>query len=158
MALSLVVGSAQGSNCATLTPLYPTTGSYSFVKDDPGDAVMKNVAGTLDQPNSIEFGVQEISNIFSNVSLKPASGQDTRGISILVKCMETWKIDDAADSLAPIYYPATFHTVIRVPLHALVTPAVVAAGLTRLYGAPFRNGTDGLAAAITPLVNGVARF
>jgi len=158
MALTLATGSAQGTNCANLVPLYPTTGSYAFEKDDPGDAVMKNVAGSLDQPNRIRFAYQEIPNIFSNVPYNPAPGQDTSGISILIKVEELWKVDDASDSVAALLLPAAVHTVIRLPRHALVTPTVAADLYRRGVGAPFRNGTDTLSVAITSLVNGVTRF
>lgn len=158
MALSLATGSAQTSNCATQTPLYPATGSYVFSKDDPGEAVYTNVAAALDQPNSIRFAVAPISNVFNNVALNPISGQGVAGLSMLCQVNEVWKVDDAADSLAPLLYPASAHMVIKVPTDALVTPAVVSGLIMRLFGAPFRNGTDSMATAITSFLHGVARF
>lgn len=158
MALSLATGSAQGSNCATQTPLYPTTGSYAFAQDDPGEAIYANVAGALDQPNKILFKASAIPDMFKSVPLTPAVGQRVDGLSLLVQVQETWKIDDAADAVAPIYFPVSAHTVLRIPTDALVTPAVVASMLLRLWGAPFRNGTDTLATAITSLVHGITRF
>lgn len=158
MAITLATGSAQGSNCASQVPLYPTTGSYVVSKDEPGEAILTNVAGALDQPNSIRFGVSAISDIFRNTPLSPAPGQSVAGVSMLAQVNEVWKLDDAADSLSPLYVPASAHLVVKVASDALVTPTVVANLMLRLFGAPFRNGTDSLATAITSWLHGVARF
>jgi len=48
--------------------------------------------------------------------------------------------------------------VIKLPVDALVTPAVIAALYLRLMGAPFRSGAATLADSLTPLLHGVARF
>lgn len=158
MALSLATGSAQGSNCATQTPLYPTTGSYLVSKDEPGETIYTNVVGAIDQVNSIRIAANTVANVFKGVPLEPAAGQRTDGLSALVQVRETWKIDDAADTLAPLYFPASAHMVLTVPTDALVTPAVLSSLILRLFGAPFRNGTDSLATAITSLLHGITRF
>lgn len=158
MAVTLATGTAQGSNCATQTPLYPTTGSYAFSKDDPGESIYTNIAGALDQPNSIRTGAKVVPDIFKGVPLIPAAGQRTDGLSLVVQVRETWKLDDAADTVAPLYVPASAHMVLQIPTDALVTPTVVGALMLRLFGAPFRNGTDTIAQAITSLVHGITRF
>jgi len=158
MALSLATGSAQSSNCSTQTPLYPATGSYAFAKDDPGEAIMSNTAGALDQPNTVRYAVSNVADVFKNASLSPSAGQRVDGLSILVQVNEVWKIDDAADSLAPIYFPASAHMVLKVPNDALVTSSVLSSLVLRLVGAPFRNGTDTLAVAYNPLLHSICRF
>lgn len=158
MALSLVTGSAQTANCATTVPLYPATVSFAFAKDDPGEAVYQNVDAALDQPNSIRYAVTTVSNLFKGTPLTPTSGQRVDGLSMLVQVMETWKIDDAADALAPYYFPVSAHMVLKVPNDALVTSAVVGPLVRRLLGAVYRNGTDSIDAAINPLLHGIVRF
>jgi len=158
MAITLATGSAQGSNCATQTPLYPTTGSYAFSKDDPGEAIYSNIAGTIDQPNSIRYGFESVADMFKGTPFSPAEGQVAQGLSMLVQVNELWKFDDAADTLAPLYVPVSARMVLKVPQDALVTSAVVSALSMRLLGAIFRNGTDSYATAVNGLLHGITRF
>lgn len=160
MALSLATGSAQDNNCANLVPLYPDlVTDYRWEKEEPGEAILRAVVGSVDQPNRIRYAVSSVPNLFTGQSVvSPASGQPTLGLSILTQVQEVWKIDDSADMLAPIYYPASCHFVIRVPNHSLVTSAVVAGLMRRTIGAPFRNGTDALDVALNPLLYGITKI
>jgi len=85
MALSLATGTGQASNCAAQTPLYPTTASYVVDKDEPGESTLKNVVGTIDQPNVIRFAVSSVTDLFKGTGVLPISGQSTEGLSILIR-------------------------------------------------------------------------
>jgi len=158
MAITLTTGTGQTANCPTPTPLYPAAGSWSYSKDDPGEAIYTNINATLDQPNSIRFAASPIANMFANSPLSASAGQRVDGLSLLAQVNEVWKFDDAADSLAPYYFPVSAHLVLKLPSDALVTSTVAAALLLRLVGSWNRNGTDALAAAINPWLHGICKF
>lgn len=161
MALSLVTGSSQDNSCDTLTPLYPDlTDDYLWEKEEPGEAILRAVAGTIDQPNRIRFATASIANLFTGqTAVTPSAGQSTAGISILTQVQEVWKIYDAADAdVAPLFFPVSAHMVIKVPTNGLVTSSVLENLVLRLIGAPFRNGTDSLGDAMNPLLFGITKI
>lgn len=159
MALALTTGTGQVSTATSLSPVYPAAASYVYSKDEPGESVFKNVVGTLEQPNYIRHAYQQVADIFKNTGVDPAENQSRTGLSMLAQVVETWMVDDSANtSLSPIYFPASAHYVVKVPIHTLVTPAVVEAFMRRLFGAACRSTKLALVDAITPAIQGVTRL
>lgn len=159
MALALTTGTAQITTGASLTPLILPTASYLVSKDAVGEAVLTNTAGSLDQPNRARFSCQTIADIFKNqTDCKPVTGQQVAGLSMLMQLTETWKVDDAGDTLAPIYYPASAHIVLKVPQDALVTSTVIMDFVRRLIGAPLRLVGDTLSTGWNNPLHGIVKF
>lgn len=160
MAIALGTGTAQTTNVtAAQTLLMPVVASHRYMIDDSGNAVRANVVGALDQPNTIKYGVSRIADVFRGASVEAADGQRKDGNSILVQVNEVWKVADAADStVVPYYLPASAHMVLKIPVDANITSAVVAAFILRLMGAPFVAAGDSLATAIDPLLHGVTHL
>jgi len=138
--------------------LYPNAGSWNVSKNVPGEVIYVSNAAALDQPNSIRFAVSAVPDMFKGKTLVPTAGQRTDGVSILTQVREIWKIDDAADSLASTYFPISGHMVLQVPNDALVTSTVLGELVKRLVGAPYRNGTDAIAAAYNNLLHGILSY
>lgn len=158
MALALSTGTAQTSAGASLTPLYRPAASYVCSRDVPGEALFVNSAGALDQPNTVRFAVQTISDLFKGSDLTPSEYQTRSGLSMLAQVAEVWKVDDAADALASLYYPASAHIVVKVPNDALVTSTVVADLVRRLLGAVLLDNDDTLAQGWNNLLHSITRF
>lgn len=156
MALTLSNGSGQQTQVTSSNPpLMPTVGNYAETLDSPGEAIFRFVTGALDQPNTIRFGYQVIPDIFRNSPIEPAVDQRRDGLSLLLQVNEVWKVDDAADSVAALYLPASCHTVVKLPIDALITSVTVSAFMRRCLGAAFTVEDDVLADAIAPLMAGV---
>lgn len=159
MAITLATGTAQALATPTHQPLAPNVGSFKYSKDDPGESILMNVAGALDQPNSIRYGVTRIADVFKGSPAAPVAGQRVDGNSFLVQLAETWKVYDGADtSVQPYYLPVSAHMVLKLPVDALVTGALVETLLLRLLGAIQRNATDDLDVALTPLLHGITNL
>jgi hypothetical protein len=133
----------------------PAVGSLGQTSDVPGEAVYRNVTGTLDQPNTLRFGYSVIKDIYQNSPIDAAAGQRRDGISLLTQLNEVWVVDDAADSAAALYLPASAHMIVKLPIDALVTSGVVGAFIRRLHGAYFTAADSTSAEAIAPLLVGV---
>lgn len=149
MALTLTTGSAQTVVGASLTPFFQPAASYIVSKDVTGETQYVNTAAALDQPNSVRMAVSSVADIFKGVpGLNPLAGQSRAGISILAQLMETFKVDDAADGLAPYYLPFSAHLVIKSPLDSLITSTVIADAVRRLLGTFLRTNAETLADGI----------
>lgn len=157
MALALSTGTAQVTTGAALTPLFRPT-SYFCSRDVPGEAIFTNKSATLNQPNTIRFAVQTIADMFKGTEVPVGASQVRSGLSMLAQVNEVWKVDDAADALASIYYPASAHIVIRVPNEELVTSTVVADLVRRLLGAVLLDADDTLAAGWDFPLHQITRF
>lgn len=156
MALSLVTGTGQTNAGATTTPQGPSAGNYAFLRDDPGEAILKHIAGSLDQPSTIRYGYQTIKDVFQNAPISADPEQRRDGLQLLMQVNEVWKIYDSGDAtVEPYYLPATGHLVLKLPVDALVTPSVVVALAARVIGACHRGTTQSWTNAITPLLNGI---
>lgn len=158
MALTLATGTAQTTVGASLTPLFLPSASYPVSRDVAGETILQNTATTLDQPNSVRFAVSSIADIFKSASIEPVSGQSIAGLSMLCQLNEIWKVDDAADALAPIYYPVSAHMVVKLPMDALVTSTVAADLVRRLIGAVLRDNSQTLATGWNNLIHGITKF
>lgn len=158
MAVALTTGSSQNVNVPTQTPVMPATDAYCLVAAQPTEAMYANGAGALDQPNKIRIAIQDIPDIFKNSGVTPDSGQRTSGVSILAQVIETWKVDDAANTSFDSYYlPASAHLVLKLPKDAMVTSSVAAAFVLRMLGALWGASADTLAQALAPLMQGATR-
>jgi len=158
MSISVDLGTGQGvSSGTTVTPLAPTPGSYGFSVDDPGNTVMKNVVGGLDQPNAIRYSVTPVADVFKQSDLTAAAGQRTDGVSVLVQVTESWKVTDSVTGEV-IYLPVSAHCVLKVPLNAEVTGARAAALMARLLGALDRDDSGGIDDSLDSIMHGVTRL
>lgn len=160
MALALTTGTAQTTAGAALTPLYLPVASYPVSNNAPGETQYKNLSVAVDQPNFAKLAVASVADIFKGVSsCSPADGQARGGLSMLFGVYETWKVEDAANtSLAPIFAPASCHTVIRVPLHALVTSTTLRDLVHRNIGLLLRDNDDLIATGLNALLHGTTEF
>lgn len=158
MALSLATGSAQTTAGASLTPFYLPIASYPVSERKVGETNYKNTSGTIDMPNTIRLASSIVPNMFSKTAVTPADGQELRGVSMLAQVLETWTVNDAADELPTLYYPASAHLVVKVPSDALVTSTVVADLVRRLLGVVLRDNDDTLATMWNNMLHGITEF
>lgn len=156
MSITVETGTGQTSSGTALTPLAPAPGSYGFTVDDPGQAVMKNVVNGLDQPNTIRYSLATVADVFKGSDVSAAAGQRADGLSILAQITESWKVTDSVTGEA-YYLPVSAHMVLKVPVDANVTGALLAALVARLAGALDRGTTD-MAEVLTSLSHGVVRL
>lgn len=160
MAIAMATGTGQAV-AATVdwVPLQPTIVSYDYSKDEPGETIYTNIAGALDQPNTIRCAAAPIADIFRGAPVDPITDQTVDGLSILVQVNEAWKVNDSANtSFVPYYLPVSAHMVLKVPVNEYVTAAAVVGLITRLAGAPMRAAGDNMSVAISKLLRGVVRL
>lgn len=157
MALTLATGSQQTTAAAAVTPFYLPS-NYVISKDVAGEVVYSNVSAPLDQPNNVRFASSIVQDIFKNTGITPSAGQRTDGVSIMTQVQETWKVDDAADSMAAYFAPATCHMVMKVPKDALVTAGVLEAFMLRMIGCMFRDSNDTYPNGLNNLVRGICKW
>lgn len=157
MSLSVSTGTnASIDTFMTSVPAHaPDHGCYQFMKDEPGEAVLVNIANSLDQPNSIRIASTPVSDIFKNAPVDPADGQSTKGQNILFQTNEVWKVTDSVTG-AVYYLPLSGHVVLKVPKDAAITGGLLTAFVSRLLGSVQRDADyDNV---LLPLVNGVTRL
>jgi len=143
----------------TRVPYTPAAASIGYSTDEPGKAVLTNIAGDLLQPNSIRLEISAITDIFAKTVVNPLTSQRKDGQSILVEVNEVWKVHDASDtSVAPYFLPVKAHMVLRLPNDTFVDSAAVAALIQRLEGAAQRSAAQTLADGITNPLHGVVRY
>lgn len=158
MALALSTGTAQSTTGASLTPLFRPA-SYVASREAPGETVYANTNAAIDQPNNIRLAVSTVADLFKGTNIPyRADAQLPSGLSMLAQVTETWKIDDAADALASIYFPASAHIVIRVPSHELVTSTEVANLVRRLLGVVLLDADDTLAQGWNNPLHQITKF
>jgi len=140
--------------------LYPTAGAYFATNLASGETLYKCGTSPTTQPNTIRLAYQQVTDIFKGnpQGLTPASGQSVVGSSVLVQVREVWKVDDAGDTLAPIYLPVSAHMVLRLPTDDLVDAAAVGGLVKRLVGAVYRNGTDAITVAYGNVMRGITEY
>lgn len=156
MSVTLAIGTAQTVSGAAVTPLAPAAGDYAYSVDDPGSAILTNVAGDLDQPGTIKYSVSRAPDMFKNSDATPVSGQRTDGLNILIQVNEIWKVTDT--DLGVRYLPVSGHVVLKVPIDEEVTAATVAALMNRVHGAVVRGTSGTVADGIDLLLHGVTRI
>jgi len=158
MSTSLDLGTGQATSSATaVTPLAPTSGAYGFAIDDPGNTIMKNVTGNLDQPNAIRYSVTPVADVFKQSDLTPRPDQRTDGVSVLVQVTESWKITDSVSG--EIYFlPLSAHMVLKAPISAEITGTRLAALVARLVGALDRDASAGINDSLDSIMRGVTRL
>lgn len=156
MAIALSTGSGSTTNVtAAQTLLMPTVGSFKLLSNSPNEAVYVNVAGALDQPNKVRHAVQTVPDMFKGLDIEPDAGQRTDGLSILSQIIETWKVEDAANTaFNPYYLPVSAHMVIKLPIDALITSNVLGSLFLRLAGSIWGAPGQTLAQAWDPLLRG----
>jgi len=157
--MSLSVSTGANASFAIFSAAVPThapePGCYQFMKDEPGEAVLVNIANSLDQPNSIRIASTPISDIFKNAPADPVDGQSTKGQSILFQTNEVWKVTDSVSG-AVYYLPLSGHVVLKVPRDAAITGSLLSAFVSRLLGSVQR--VENYDSVLLPLVNGVTRL
>lgn len=160
MAIAMATGTGQAiASTVDFVPTQPTLASYAYSKDEPGEAVYSNIAGALDQPNTIRYAVASIADVFKNSPVAPITDQPVDGLSILVQVNEVWKVADSANtSFVPYYLPVSAHMVLKVPTDEYVTAAAVVSLVARLAGAPMRAAGDNMSVALGQLLHGVTRL
>jgi len=134
----------------------PAVGAYRLLSQKPDEAIYTYASSALDQPNKIRHAIQRVGNIFANSGVVPDSGQRVNGLSILSQVMETWKVEDAANTaFNPYYLPVTGHVVMKFPVDTLITSAVLEAFMRRIFGSVFASAAATLAQAVDPLLHEV---
>lgn len=99
---------------------------YGVVSKEKDTTVVTNLTAPLDQPETVRYSAQPIRNVYSNTGIDPAySATSKRGISVLVQLNRVYRITDTANAAFRIDLPVSVHTVIRVPLHDMMTPDLV---------------------------------
>jgi hypothetical protein len=102
----------------------------------PGNCVIVNVTSPLDRVEKFRFGYQEVQDVYKGSGIDPTYyGNSRKGVSIVAQNTNTVRVLDSADSSNNVDLPLSCHIVIKVPNHALITPAVVYTMLGRLMAA-----------------------
>jgi len=156
LSVTMATGTAQTVTGAAVTPLAPAAGDYSYLVDDPGMAILKNVSAALDQPSTIKYGVSPAPDMFKNSEATPITGQRLDGLNILVQVNEVWKVTDT--DLGIRYLPVSGHMVLKVPIDEQVTAAAVAALGNRVIGATVRGISGTVSDGLDLLLHGVTRI
>lgn len=132
-----------------------------YVKDEPGEAIFRNPAGTfaLQLPTKYRVSVQDVANVFTGSDVKPVAGQEITGLSILLQLTEVWREGTQTDTeLALPLCPVSAHLVLKLPNSSLVTTTTVAALLSRLLGGIIREDDATFETALAPVLFGATRL
>lgn len=159
MSLSLNVGytdtaldpdEAQDFTMAKLNP----TANLVVRSNTPGNCVIVNTSSPLDRIEKFRFGYQEVQDVYKGSGIDPTYyGNSRKGVSIVAQNTNTVRVVDSEDSSNNVDLPLSIHLVIKVPNHALITPAVVYTMLGRLMAAMHDEAGDD-ATRLTSLLHG----
>lgn len=157
MSVSLATGTMQNAQtAASRTIMTPAVAEAAYSIDDPGNAVIVNVAGALDQPNSIRYSVSPVADVFKQSPVNPGVGQNPAGVNILIQVNEVWKVTDT--DLGERLLPVSGHIVLKLPTDAQVTASAVGSLIDRVVGAVARDVDGTLETGLDFLLHGVTRI
>lgn len=158
MSITLATGSMQTINSSTAPRLIqtPAGAASAYSVDDPGNAVVTNIAGALDQPNTIRYSVNAVADVFKQSPVNPSPGQNPAGVNILVQVNEVWKVTDT--DLGERLLPVSGHFVLKLPTDAAITATAVAALIDRVVGSSMRADNGTLETGVDFLLHGVTRI
>jgi hypothetical protein len=157
MAVTMATGTAQLTAGAAIYPIY-VPADYVAISDKPGETILTNTLAGRDQPNTLRFGVQAVADIFKGTTCPVQPGQLKTGVSIVCQVAERWCFDDAADTMAAMWAPASCHFVMKVPDDPRVTPTLMRGFLERNLGMLMRNGSDSPTTGFTKLFHGITKW
>lgn len=138
-----------GYQDTTTTKLQVPVPTLSYAKDfsvkseTPTEVVLTNTTSPLDQPETLRFAIQNISNIYSGTGIDPAMASVTkRGVSLVVQLNDILRITpdaDAADCCctAVTDLPISTHIVIRTPLNSNISADTILSVVERNIAALF---------------------
>lgn len=151
--MAITTGTGLTQTATSPFPTHPRPAvDFAWVKDEPGEAIERYVAGSLEQPCKIRYAYSEIADIFKGTGVDPVDGQRIDGISILVQLTEVWTDTEG------LYLPVSAHFVVRFPVNSEITDDVVGAFITRMLGGLYRDVGDTIITGIAPLMVGVTRL
>lgn len=157
MSITLATGTMQTVLAATPRVIEAPAGSKgAYSVDDPGNAVVTNVVGALDQPNTIRYSVNAVADVFKQSPVNPSPGQNPAGVNILIQVNEVWKVTDT--DLGERYLPVSGHLVLKLPTDSAITATAVAELIDRVVGATVRGEAGTLETGVDFLMHGVTRI
>lgn len=136
----------------------PATSSFNYLKDDPGESILVNVVGGLDQPEQIRYSVTSVPDIFKASPVNPIAGQRPDGISVLVQLTQVLKVTPETEGAPVRYLPVSAHMVLKLPIDPDIDSGVITNLVSQLVGSVCRNQMETLGEAYLPLLHGVTRL
>lgn len=111
-----------------------------------GEQIINNRTSPLDQPETVRFAIDNISNIYKDTSIDPsAMSVSTKGLSLLVQLNDILRVTPDEGSgvypIMPVDLPIGAHLVLKVPSSQYVTATEAMNVVHRLVA--FLYETDG---------------
>lgn len=126
---------------------------FAVKNNDGKNVVLTNVKSPLDRVETIRYGLQRVSNVYSGTGLEAAHFAQTKaGGSILIQ--DNTVLSETDESGARIDYPITAHLVLKVPYAAVITDEVFTAILQRLIGACYEQSASTPGPRLNRLIRG----
>lgn len=157
MALSYDLGYTLGTGSFDL-PTIPLHKADFVVKvDEPGEAIITNTTSPIDQPETIRFATQAVSNVYAGTDIEPTNYYATKkGASTVVQVRDILRVTDSTDPTFRVDIPLECHIVVRVPKTPFVQVSDVRAVINRAISALLPlDATGGSNKRIEELVRGV---
>lgn len=116
-------------------------------RDDPGECILTNTDSPIDQPETIRFAAQELSNVYAGTSIEPTNYYAVKkGSSIVMQVKDIIRVTDSSDPTFRVDVPIEAHIVVRVPKTPYVSVNDVRDIINRAYVAtlPYDINNDNL--------------
>lgn len=124
---------------------------YRIKSQDASTAILTNMTSPVDKPETFKIAVSQVKDVYKGTNIDTNMyAPSRRGVSILCALQDTWSETDSADATYAADYPISAHLVLKVPLTATITPAMIQTALGRLISGLYDSGdaTTGRLAAI----------
>jgi len=141
-----------------LLPFRPAPDSFLYESDEPGESVLKNIVGPVDQPERIRYAVSNVADVFKGTGVTLAEGQTPAGISVLTQVTQVWAVMELGGPVLR-YLPVSAHFVLKLPVDPFATAGNAASLLAQLVGAVARDDTTSyISDDLGALLHGVTRL
>lgn len=101
---------------------------FAVKSETANEVILTNTTSPIDQPETVRFGIQNISNVYSGTPIALESQSVTkRGIQVLVQLNDIMRVtpSESECQCLPFDLPISSHHVIRVALNPNVTPDLI---------------------------------
>lgn len=119
---------------------------FAVTRETPDEVILTNRTSPIDQPETLRFGYQTISNVYSNTGIDPSYMSVTRrGINLLAQVNDIFRISgDLGDAnMSIIDLPISAHIVLKTPLSQYITAQVCLQVIDRARASLCDTGSTG---------------
>lgn len=130
---------------------------YRIREDEPNNVIVTNLTAPQGKPETFRWAYSEIADVYKGTDIEPALRTQTkRGVQVLVKNDETWRISDSEDPTYEVALPVSAHLVLKIPNSDMITSEQVEYLVGRLISGLFSTGSESLD-RLTALLRGSLR-